>query len=211
MTPAPTSPSSVRARLQQSTQALHRRVERHFALNNRPWTALIYCTLLKKLWGIYVPLERRLAQINWQDSGISIRERRKTSWLKSDLTYFGMTATSIAELDQCQDLPDLDTVAAGLGALYVLEGATLGGQLILKTLQPQLGISSEAGGRFFSSYGKSIGLKWRDYLAALERLGAAPHVADAIEHSAILTFAAFDRWFAESETTEFQFVGHSHV
>ena len=194
--PPRTHTDSVRFRLQRATQDLHRSVECHFALAGRVWTEDAYRRLLQRLWGIYAPLEQALTPLDWQDTGIVMRDRRKLFWLNADLAHLGMDQKAIAQLEICGDLPCVDGPAAGLGALYVLEGSTLGGQVILRTLQPQLGISPQAGGQFFASYGRDIGEKWRDYLAALEQFGERPEAADTIECAALDTFAAFDRWFS---------------
>ncbi len=188
--------TSLRARLQQSTQSQHRNVERHLRLDRPVWTAPAYRAVLEKMWGLYLPLESQLDRIDWQDSGIVMHERRKTPWLRADLAYFGLSDASIAALDLCGDVPRIDSIAAGLGALYVLEGATLGGQVILGRLQPGLGISPGNGGTFYASYGKMIGIMWRSYLAAMERVGIAPSLANAIERGAVETFAAFERWLS---------------
>ena len=96
----------------------------------------------------------------------------------------------------CPDVPRLETVARGLGALYVIEGSTLGGQIILRALQPHLGISSDNGGRFYASYGTQISAMWRSYISALENAGRSLRLANDIELGALETFDAFERWFS---------------
>jgi heme oxygenase len=44
-------------------------------------------------------------------------------------------------------------VGALIGTLYVIEGATLGGQVISRHLYRHLGFSANAGARFFNGYG----------------------------------------------------------
>lgn len=192
---APRTRTNLRARLRQATSIPHRKLERHFALDDVR-SRHDYRALLEKLFAITLPLEESLSRIDWRDSGIVIADRRKLSWLIADLDDLGMTAPALAALERCRDLPRLDDPASGLGALYVLEGATLGGQVILRSLPPLLGISPLFGGRFFASYGKAIGAMWQDYLAALEHVGGSPLIADRIEAAALETFAAWERWFA---------------
>jgi heme oxygenase len=208
--PPPRSRATLRSRLQQATRIPHQKLERHFALDRR-WTRQDYRALLEKLWGMTLPLEESLTRIDWQGSGIVMQDRRKRAWLEADLADMGMTASAITALETCHDMPLPENLASGLGALYVLEGATLGGQVILRALQPQLGISSHAGGRFFASYGKAVGAMWRGYLAALERIGEAPAVADAIEGAALQTFCACERWFARPGRAAAAADKHLHV
>ena len=63
--------------------------------------------------------------------------------------------------------PQIRTKAEALGALYVIEGSTLGGKTILKALQSQ-GIST-GDLHFLDPYGKDVGMYWRAFLKVLER------------------------------------------
>jgi len=68
---------SLRARLKQATQAQHRGVEQHLQLDRQTWTTNAYLAILKKLWGIYVPLENQLTRIDWQDCGVAMFMERR--------------------------------------------------------------------------------------------------------------------------------------
>lgn len=57
--------------------------------------------------------------------------------------------------------------AEALGMLYVLEGSTLGGRMILRTLAAR-GVADPALG-FLDPYGTETGARWRDFLAVLCR------------------------------------------
>lgn len=80
-----------------------------------------------------------------------------------------------------------------LGCLYVIEGATLGGQVITRHLLATHGITPETGGAFFAGYGAETGPHWQAFgamITAAERFGAA----DEIVASANRTFETLDRW-----------------
>jgi heme oxygenase len=183
-----------RMRLRHSTETLHRRVEKHLDLLGRNWTPAAYCRLLETLRAIYAPIERRLTALDWSGSGIDVSARCKSHWLDADLADFGVDVESVQMT--CTDLPRLESIASGLGTLYVLEGSTLGGQIILRTLRPQLAISSTHGGRFYASYGAQIGAMWRSYISVLENAAQLPQHASEIELGALETFGAFERWFS---------------
>jgi heme oxygenase (biliverdin-IX-beta and delta-forming) len=63
--------------------------------------------------------------------------------------------------------PAIGTKAEALGALYVLEGSTLGGRTILRALRSR-GVSTD-GLDFLDPYGEKAGANWRTFLRVLER------------------------------------------
>ena len=77
--------------------------------------------------------------------------RRKLSLIESDLEVLGS--------DRKEKIPgffagdDVLTVYHAMGVMYVMEGSTLGGRVILKNLTASLGLSEDRGLRFFSGYG----------------------------------------------------------
>ena len=186
----------IRTRLREATRDMHAAAERRLDLDRPSWTVSDYIRLLTKLWGFYTPLERALAETEWDESGLIVSERAKRQWIEADLMTFGITPDSFSEIPLCTDLPTFENFASVLGGLYVVEGATLGGQIILRTLHRQLGVSPDSGGRFFASYGRNVGGMWREYLEVLESVGEKSGVADEIERLAIASFSAFDRWFS---------------
>jgi heme oxygenase len=71
--------------------------------------------------------------------------------------------------------PAVGTRAEALGAMYVLEGSTLGGKIILKTLQSR-GVSTDEL-HFLDPYGTDAGALWRAFLRVLERETAPDQTA----------------------------------
>jgi heme oxygenase len=63
--------------------------------------------------------------------------------------------------------PEIGTKAEALGAFYVLEGSSLGGKKILKTLRSR-GISTDELD-FLNPYGKDARAQWHSFLDVLER------------------------------------------
>jgi heme oxygenase len=195
----PTDPSevSLRRRLRRATEALHARVETRLDLGRDIFRESDYLALLARFFGVYAPIERRLSRLDWRGSGIDLVPRTKLRWIEADLGDFSLGAAAVATLPQCRLLPPAETILDGLGILYVLEGSTLGGQVILRRLGPKLGIGPRFGGRFFASYGLNIGSMWRDYITVLEGFGRTKSAADAIERAAVGTFQAFDDWLSQ--------------
>ena len=73
--------------------------------------------------------------------------------LKRDLEKLSGEDFEINLLEICRDLPLVETFAQTLGCPYVLEGATLGGQVVGRHLRENLNLSPENGAAFFNSYG----------------------------------------------------------
>ena len=187
-------PESMRQRLRRSTGDLHRRVEAAIALESRLASLDAYRTLLERYLGLYRPVEAALAALDWRLSGIDPLKRRKCAWLEADLRDLGHSSATLARVPPCARIPEIDTAAAGLGCLYVLEGATLGGRVILRRAGRTLGVHPGWGGRFFAGYGARTGPMWRDCVAALNTIEARSPAADAAEAAARSLFLLFEEW-----------------
>jgi heme oxygenase len=114
--------------------------------------------------------------------------QRKTPLLIADLDVLGARAP--AQLPLCTELPELFSAAQVLGCLYVLEGATLGGQVISRHLRTTLGIGPETGGRLFHGYGEQTAAHFRAFSASLVAFGREHGQKDSMVQSAIATFRA---------------------
>ena len=60
-------------------------------------------------------------------------------------------------------MPDLATPAAIVGALYVIEGSTLGGKVIARQLAAHLGLNAAKGARFFHGHGAATEAHWGEF------------------------------------------------
>jgi len=191
------SPGSVRFRLRDATAEAHRNVEAAMALQERCADRASYRRLLADLWGIYAPLEAKLEAVDWRGSGIDLAKRTKAQWLRADLLALGLSNGDIADLPRAAQLPAIRGAADGFGVLYVLEGASLGGQLILRQIKPALGLTESHGARFFASYGADLGEYWRSFVAAMAAYGDDEQQVQAMEKAALATFECFLHWMRE--------------
>jgi heme oxygenase len=80
--------------------------------------------------------------------------------LRTDLRALGETESQIDSLPLCDQLPPMLNIEDGIGCLYVLEGSTLGGQLIARELSRKFRIDQHSGAAFFQSYGENVGSMW---------------------------------------------------
>ncbi len=182
------------ARLRAETRAEHDAAEAALDLLRPTLTRSDYRAALVKFHGFYRPVEAVLwADDGWRDRGIEPSERQKLPHLRADLAALG--AGDTAGLPVCRDLPPLATAAARFGCLYVLEGATLGGQILGPRLQQQLGLTPDSGARFFDGYGPRTGPLWQEFRAALTAFAVAPDDQEEVIAAALATFQALRRWW----------------
>lgn len=185
--------------LKEGTAAQHRAVERRVDLANRLRDSASYADLLSCFHGFYAPLEASLARVTgYETVGLNFEERRKTPRLVADLAALGRSPD---EFPLWSDPPAFESLGRALGAMYVLEGATLGGQYITKAVESRLGFTPECGCAFFASYGDRVGAMWNAFRESLVAHATTPQREEEVVAAATDTFDALDRWFAAAEVT----------
>jgi heme oxygenase (biliverdin-IX-beta and delta-forming) len=186
-------------RLRHDTAECHSRAEHAVDLRASFSSRNDYHDLIARLHGFYSPLETALERFAAEVPELLIPQRRKTQMLEWDLRSLGDSTTAIATLDRSEALPCLDSVASAIGALYVLEGATLGGRVIARLLEKQLGVSVDTGGAFFASYGDRVDTMWQAFSQAAERCCDAAAHQDNAAKAAIATFGCFTTWIRREQ------------
>lgn len=171
-------------RLRADTAAIHARTEADMDLLGRMGSREGYTSTLIRMEAFYrgaepaifqacadfVPerfLESRLARLHADLKAIA------PSWLASAAVSFPKEIARWPE---------------ALGALYVMEGAALGGQIIARHVSAVLGFTPEYGASFFASEGVAVGPRWK---AFRDLLDAYPDEYEAILAGAQATFEAF--------------------
>jgi heme oxygenase len=159
--------SSLRHRIRQLTASKHAALESTALMQSFAADRLsmpVYRSYLLLQWRLHVPLEIELAR--WLPGEWAGLRLRKSEWLLQDLQAMGGRATESLE-SPCV----VESWAQALGMLYVLEGSTMGLQVVRKQLQlrhPEVQLA----GRFMLGYGPDTGRHWREFLAHLESLDA---------------------------------------
>jgi heme oxygenase (biliverdin-IX-beta and delta-forming) len=195
--------------LKRGTLDLHRRVEQAVNIESVCTHLHSYRALLSRLLGYYEPLEDRLAGFAWDNVGLDFASRRKSVWLRQDLTFLGLAGAQQAEFPRCHQLPQPRSMAAALGAMYVLEGATLGGQVILRMTAKHLQLSAPRGAGFHAGYGPHNGSMWLSFKAAATvHLDSNARIAEAVQ-GARETFTTYETWLCEP--TQFQHSATHHA
>jgi len=181
------------ARLKQETTQLHQRIEHGLDLFRNDFNLEDYRSLLVRFYGYYSPWEERA----FVTAPRLVSARRKCANLALDLEALGMSRENILSIQPCDDLPPLDTVARVLGSMYVLEGATLGGQILLRQVRVRFGLQDD-GCAFFSGYREQTGAMWKQFGGILE--DSPSHWRPEIISSAVGTFKSMGRWLGVPET-----------
>lgn len=191
---APQGDATVLDRLREETRAAHDAIERVFDWEGRLATREGYRALLARLYGFHAAWEPSAAAL--LDDPALFEPRRKAHLLARDLIHLGLVPEELARLSRPGGDAAPRTRAEALGGLYVLEGSTLGGQVIARHLARTLGVGPDAGGAYYAAYGEAVGPMWRAVRARLLAEASDPAAADAVVAAAGRTFEAMRAWLA---------------
>jgi hypothetical protein len=122
--------TSVLSRLRSETQLEHDAIEEVLDLVSDSLAPDAYRRILASFYGYYRPLEQAVFAVREGEAEWCILEgRRKTFLLEQDLKSLGIASPD--SLPLCDQIPQIGTAESVYGCLYVMEGATLGGQHIV--------------------------------------------------------------------------------
>ena len=107
-----------------------------------------YADLLIKLCGFFESVEHKIHYILKDEMISDLSQRVHVKHLKSDIYNLQRTFTTVENTFA----DTITTVSYALGVLYVMEGSTLGGQIISKMLFKQLPNLKENDVSYFKSY-----------------------------------------------------------
>jgi heme oxygenase (biliverdin-IX-beta and delta-forming) len=171
MATAPITGTTVLLELRRATAVQHRALEADAGIWELLASKASYEKLLARSFGIYSVLETQIEAVSNLAAVLTdLGARRKVSALRADLAVLGVAA---ADCEICADVPKVATIAAALGCLYVLEGSTLGGQMMAREVGKRLDLGPQDGCEFFSSYGPRVGDMWKSFTRDLEEYSSA--------------------------------------
>lgn len=107
-----------------------------------------------------------------------IEQRRKSQLIQADLQYLSPEKTFTDY--PFQDAGHTYSPAFAMGMIYVVEGSTLGGRVILKNIEKTLGYNAGDGGKYFAGYGTQTGPLWKSFLAAFTEFAETHSEQDII-------------------------------
>lgn len=184
---------SRRDRLRRATGAAHAALEARLEAGGCFDSLHGYARYLGAMAPLYAALEDALHDAGAGRLLPDWPRRRKAGLLRADLCALGATAPAIAR----------GALGAGAGvaappwhagavfaALYVSEGATLGGAVLARRVL-RLGLTRERGAAFLDPYGPDRGAMWRGFLGILEGAALTPGEEEELGPRAAAVFALF--------------------
>jgi heme oxygenase len=183
--------------LKERTSSSHQALEKDLVLRiKKIRTTDDYVELLKMMYGYYHAMENELAEYLITHPDLNFDGRRKSSAILEDLLHLNYNDS----VRVCKRLPEISSGATALGAMYVMEGSTLGGQHIARMIQSQLQIDI-AGLHFFNGYGADTQKMWESFKLTLKGPFNEEEERDIIE-TANDTFITFKNWVDQYASDE---------
>ena len=122
--------------------------------------------------------------------------RARAELIERDLLALGLSPADLPALPLCSDRPELSCVEDLAGCLYVLEGASLGGQVLSPLLHRRLGLTKGSGAAFLAGDEEATLPRWTLFVAWVDGLPRTGASTTKIIRAATATFDAFARWAA---------------
>ena len=189
------------ARLRQATQDEHAATEATVPLMRPTLDRAQYVEVLRGFYRIVRAWDVWAQQHAPADLRPLVADRRQSSLLGADLQT--MKAGEPPSESEVLHAPMSQTVVSGdprsvfLGRMYVMEGSTLGGQLLARHVEAHLGLTPGHGDSYFQGYGEHTGERWREFKAILEAL--PEEEADTVIASAKNMFQLFGQAMARTQ------------
>lgn len=172
--------------LRSETGEAHRRLEARLDLLRPPLERDRFVRVIGRLLGFHEV---------WEPAAGVGAERSRLPHLRRDLRALGLDEGAIAALPRCAAAAALaGTEEAVVGSSYVVEGSSLGGQVIARALAevpwlPPGGLAA------FDPYGARTGAMWRAFGAWCEARGESLE-RGAVAAAACATFAMLEDWLS---------------
>lgn len=154
-----------------------------------------YVQLIKAFYGFFKPVEDAVAPFIADSFLPDWPQRRKASYILEDLKKLQIPFES---LPLAKDIPAINNLPQALGALYVLEGSTLGGRGITKMLLKNEHLQLNEGHlQFFAGYGAATGPMWTTFVNALNSFSGTEAEKAQMVAAANDTFSLFQSWLQQ--------------
>lgn len=153
-------------------------------------SANAYADLLRIFYGFFKPVEEKIAAIITNQELPDVDKRRKAETIIEDIDFIGEQKPDT----ECNDLPAITSRTMALGAMYVLEGSTLGGQHLTKMISGKMNFTGTEGVTFFSGYGSNTMSMWSNFRIYMDKFTGSATAENEVIESANETFMKFKNW-----------------
>lgn len=185
--------------LKTETLQPHQQLEKHLIRQIKAIeTVSDYTAILRDFYGFISPMEKHIAQ-HAAGHIPDMHKRRKSGSLIEDIQFFEDFIPQKEEVCPEDELPSINTAASSIGALYVFEGSTLGGEIITALIAKKLNISTEKGFSFFRSYDGDRMRMWQLFKNAMDEFGKKADEKEVVL-SAQQTFTKMHNWLNKYES-----------
>ncbi len=194
------------AKLKQATTQAHKRLEGDLDLLRPDLTRRDYFELLRKLYGFIAPWELHAGVLLKSTERLMFDARRKAELLLDDLRFAqsrdlgDVTTDELLRSAPQNCLPQLNSAAEAWGSWYVVEGSTLGGEILARHFRAKWGLQPGCGLSYFSCYGRDVGRKWSEFAVAAT-IAVPRDSYEAAASAAVDTFECLRAWLITNSIT----------
>lgn len=187
------------AKIKEQTAGSHRQLESHplFHNLNGKFEEKDYLLLLNKLYAYYDALEKMYVPFFIEQPTLEISKRQRANVLAKDIQNrtgsFPETASN-----KGMPLPVIDSIWKATGALYVIEGSTLGGKFICQSLA-QSGVTPSNGSAYFSGYGEETGRMWKSFVQFMNEVATTEEQEQQVMTTAENVFSTLHNWLDKND------------
>lgn len=188
-------------RLREGTKGAHDRLEA-VAMSDRIMDGSLGPEDYKKLIQVHYIVHRELEAM-LEENGVQhhfpelhFNERNKMPLLEKDVEELAISREKL-NAPAAGHLPQAGEPLAGkpyglLGCVYVMEGATLGGNVIVKSLRKNEQLAGVDNFYYFGCYGSGTGKQWKSFLDVLKENGEGEENQEQIVQAARATYEFFE-------------------
>jgi len=177
------------AALRQATTAAHEAIDRQLQLD-ADMDLDRYVRILQGFEAFLSAWEPDVAAVLSPGQRAWFAARSRLAFVRRDLAALAPDAPRALP----PTLPPLPNRSAAFGAMYVLEGSALGGQVISRRVAERFGFDAERGAAYFTGFGDRTGGLWREFRERLEA-EVVPAERDDACAAAVGTFEALRHHF----------------
>jgi heme oxygenase len=182
------------AHLRKFTAGPHKAIEDALGLMRDDLNLETYNRVLARLYGFWAVWQPQVGRLI--DDEPFLRPRQRLRLLEIDLIALGYSQHALDALPRCLPVPLRNGMEA-IGSLYVMEGSSLGGRVVLKHLNRCLGPEIEGRSAYFYGYGDETGSMWRSFLARLDTVPLARK--GSVCRGALATFEQLGAWIGQPD------------